>query len=110
MYGDLLAAGDALVGDLGLTSARVQVLAPIALSPVPLPVAHIARNMGLTRQGRSAAGPTRCGPTASSVSNPIRISPQGHGVWRRRAGGHQPFELPSHGRSAGPMPYSWSLG
>jgi DNA-binding MarR family transcriptional regulator len=48
--GELLAAGDTLVGDLGLTSARWQVLGAIALSPVPLPVAHIARNMGLTRQ------------------------------------------------------------
>ena len=50
LNGDLLAAGDALVGDLGLTSARWQVLGAIALSPVPLPVAHLARNMGLTRQ------------------------------------------------------------
>jgi DNA-binding MarR family transcriptional regulator len=50
LNGDLLAAGDALVGDLGLTSARWQVLGAITLSPVPLPVAHIARNMGLTRQ------------------------------------------------------------
>lgn len=50
LNGDLLAAGDALVGDLGLSSARWQVLGAIALSPVPLPVAHIARNMGLTRQ------------------------------------------------------------
>ena len=50
LNGDLLAAGDALVGDLGLTSARWQVLGAIAFSPVPLPVAHIARNMGLTRQ------------------------------------------------------------
>jgi len=50
MNGDLLAAGDALVGDLGLTSARWQVLGAIALSAAPLPVAHIARNMGLTRQ------------------------------------------------------------
>ena len=50
LNGDLIAAGDALVGDLGLTSARWQVLGAIALSPVPLPVAHIARNMGLTRQ------------------------------------------------------------
>lgn len=48
--GDLLAAGDAMVGDLGLTSARWQVLGAIALSPVSLSVAHIARNMGLTRQ------------------------------------------------------------
>lgn len=50
LNGRLLAAGDALVGDIGLTSARWQVLGAIALSPAPLPVAHIARNMGLTRQ------------------------------------------------------------
>ena len=50
LNGRLLSAGDALVADLGLTSARWQVLGAIALSPVPLPVPHIARNMGLTRQ------------------------------------------------------------
>jgi DNA-binding MarR family transcriptional regulator len=50
LNGRLLAAGDALVADLGLTSARWQVLGAIALSAVALPVAHIARNMGLTRQ------------------------------------------------------------
>jgi DNA-binding MarR family transcriptional regulator len=50
LNGDLLAAGDGLVKDLGLTSARWQILGAIALSPVSLPVAHIARNMGLTRQ------------------------------------------------------------
>ena len=50
LNGALLTAGDSLVGDLGLTSARWQVLGAISLSPVPLPVAHIARNMGLTRQ------------------------------------------------------------
>jgi len=50
LNGCLLAAGDALVADLALTSARWQVLGAIALSAVPLPVAHIARNMGLTRQ------------------------------------------------------------
>lgn len=50
LNGALLAEGDALVLDLGLTSARWQVLGAIALSPVRLPVAHIARNMGLTRQ------------------------------------------------------------
>ncbi len=50
LNGELLAAGDTLVGDLGLTSARWQVLGAIALSPMLLPVAHLARNMGLTRQ------------------------------------------------------------
>ena len=50
LNGRLLVAGDALVVDVGLTSARWQVLGAIALSPTPLPVAHISRNMGLTRQ------------------------------------------------------------
>lgn len=50
LNGDLIEGGDALVDDLGLTSARWQVLGAVALSPVPLPVAHIARNMGLARQ------------------------------------------------------------
>jgi DNA-binding MarR family transcriptional regulator len=50
LNGRLLAAGDELVADLGLTSARWQVLGAMALSPVPLSVAQIARNMGLTRQ------------------------------------------------------------
>src|SRR3712207_7347407 len=50
LNGRLLAAGDALVRDLGLTSARWQVLGAVAMSPAPLPVSHIARNMGLSRQ------------------------------------------------------------
>jgi DNA-binding MarR family transcriptional regulator len=50
LNGRCLAAGDALVAGAGLTSARWQVLGAMALSPSPLPVAHIARNMGLTRQ------------------------------------------------------------
>ena len=50
LNGRLLASGDALVGDLGLTSARWQVLGATVLSPVPLSVAQIARNMWLTRQ------------------------------------------------------------
>ncbi len=50
LNGRLLEAGDALLADTGLTSARWQVLGAIALSTVPLPVSHIARNMGLSRQ------------------------------------------------------------
>ncbi len=48
--GALLAAGDSLVAPLGLTSARWQVLGSIALSDQALPVAHLARVMGLSRQ------------------------------------------------------------
>jgi DNA-binding MarR family transcriptional regulator len=50
LNGELLAAGDSLLADLGLTSARWQVLGAMDLSSSALPVAHIARNMGLTRQ------------------------------------------------------------
>jgi DNA-binding MarR family transcriptional regulator len=50
LNGELLIAGDALVADLGLTSARWQVIGAIGLSPNPLPVAHVARSMGLSRQ------------------------------------------------------------
>jgi DNA-binding MarR family transcriptional regulator len=48
--GLLLAEGDCLVADLGLSSARWQVLGAVALAPSAMPVAWIARNMGLTRQ------------------------------------------------------------
>ncbi|TWF95390.1 MarR family winged helix-turn-helix transcriptional regulator [Saccharopolyspora dendranthemae] len=48
--GLLLAAGDRLADAEGLTSARWQVLGAIALAHEPLPVPHIARQMGLTRQ------------------------------------------------------------
>jgi DNA-binding MarR family transcriptional regulator len=50
LNGALIAAGDRLVADLDLTSARWQVLGVIANVPVPLSVASIARTIGLTRQ------------------------------------------------------------
>jgi DNA-binding MarR family transcriptional regulator len=46
--GRLLAAGDLLAKPLSLTSSRWQVLG--AIEEQPLPVAQIARNMGLARQ------------------------------------------------------------
>jgi len=71
LNGNLLAAGDALVGDLGLSSARWQVLGTIALSPVPLPVAHIARNMGLTRQAvQRSVDELRADGLVGLVANP----------------------------------------
>jgi DNA-binding MarR family transcriptional regulator len=50
LNGRLLAAGDRLVAPLGLTSARWQVLGAVAMAGRAEPVAHIARDMGLTRQ------------------------------------------------------------
>ncbi len=51
LNGRLLAAGDRLTEDVGLTSARWQVLGAIALADSPQPVSNLARTMGLTRQG-----------------------------------------------------------
>lgn len=48
--GLLLAAGDVISADEGLTSARWQVLGAVALAERPLTVPQIARRMGLTRQ------------------------------------------------------------
>jgi DNA-binding MarR family transcriptional regulator len=47
--GRLIRAGDVLTRDLGLTSARWQVLGAIA--PAPKTVAQVAREFELTRQG-----------------------------------------------------------
>ena len=46
----LLAAGDRLVADLGLTSARWQILGAIVATERPQPVAWLARDMGANRQ------------------------------------------------------------
>lgn len=48
--GRLAETGNALVRPAGLTTAWWQVMGALGYSPVPLPVSHIARNMGLTRQ------------------------------------------------------------
>jgi len=46
----LTAAGDVLVADLGLTSARWQVMGAVATVPGACTVSDVARAMGLTRQ------------------------------------------------------------
>lgn len=50
LNGRLLAAGDRLVADVGLTSARWQVLGAIHYAQGPQTVSWLARSMGLTRQ------------------------------------------------------------
>ena len=51
LNGSLQIAGDRLVADLGLTSARWQILGAIAYSERPESVAWHARTMGVHRQG-----------------------------------------------------------
>lgn len=53
--GLILAAGNVLAADEGLTSARWHVLGAIALAGRPLTVPQIARRVGLTRQSVQAS-------------------------------------------------------
>jgi DNA-binding MarR family transcriptional regulator len=46
----MLAAGDRLVAELGLTSARWQILGAIVATERPQPVAWLARDLGANRQ------------------------------------------------------------
>ncbi|MFN3912385.1 MarR family winged helix-turn-helix transcriptional regulator [Hyphomonas sp.] len=50
LNGRLLAAGDRLVAETGLTSARWQVLGAIHFAGEPQTVSWLARSLGLTRQ------------------------------------------------------------
>lgn len=49
-HGALMAAGERITADQGLTAARWQVLSTVARADRPEPVANVARIMGLTRQ------------------------------------------------------------
>ena len=51
LNGRLVLRGDRLVSELGLTSARWQVLGALAYAEQPESVASHARNMGVNRQG-----------------------------------------------------------
>ena len=51
LNGRLLVTSDRLIAELGLTSARWQVLGAVHLAQAPQPVAWLARSMGLNRQG-----------------------------------------------------------
>jgi DNA-binding MarR family transcriptional regulator len=87
--GLLLASGDRLAEEEGLTSARWQVLGAIALAGRPLTVPQIARRMGLTRQsvhatvGRLAAhGVVELMPNADHQrSQLVRLTPLGQAKW-----------------------------
>lgn len=50
LHGALIERGDGLVGPVGLTAARWQVISCVGRASHPAPVAHIAREMGLSRQ------------------------------------------------------------
>jgi DNA-binding MarR family transcriptional regulator len=88
LNGDLVALGDALTADIGLTSARWQVMGAVALASAPLTIAQAARNMGLTRQS------VRRIANELAAEGFIRFAPNPH---HQRA---KLVELTAKGRSA----------
>jgi DNA-binding MarR family transcriptional regulator len=84
--GLLLAAGNRLAEEEGLTAARWQVLGAVALAGRPLTVPQIARRMGLTRQAvQASANRLISEGLAESGENPdhrrsplIRLTELGH--------------------------------
>ena len=50
LHGSLMDSGERLVQPIGLTAARWQVISSIARASQSGPVAHVARDMGLSRQ------------------------------------------------------------
>lgn len=77
LSGTLVAAGDRMVEDLGLTSAKWQLLGAIAEAPVPLTLAALARRRGISRQGiRITARSLVATGHLRSVDNPDHRSAQ----------------------------------
>lgn len=99
LNGCLLAAGDALVQDLGLTSARWQVLGAVALQQAPAPVAHLARTMGLSRQNvQRIANELAASGLLEFAPNPhhqraklVLLSEHGRAVYARAAARQAPW-------------------
>ncbi len=95
LNGRLLGAGDRLTHDLGLSSARWQVM--YAVVDGPLPAAQIARTMGLTRQSvQRTVDRLAAEGLVTFAENPyhqraklVRLTDRGHEllqeVWRRQA-------------------------
>ena len=71
LNGALIALGDSITAPLGLTSARWQVMGAIAEAQGSLPVASLARNMGLVRQSvQRIVGELSEGGLARLADNP----------------------------------------
>lgn len=91
LNGRLLVAGDRLTKNIGLTSARWQVLGILRNIDTPLTVAQIARNMGLQRQSVQRTVDVLCREgLLRMVDNPrhrrarlIVLTPKGWTVVRR---------------------------
>ena len=74
LNGRLLAAGDHLVSDLGLTSARWQVLGAIAHSAKPAAGGVAGAKHGIQIARVFSASSTRCERTTSSSCAPTRTT------------------------------------
>jgi DNA-binding MarR family transcriptional regulator len=90
LNGALLSEGDRITRDLGLSSARWQVLGALELAGHPLSVSQIARNMGLARQSvQRIANELEADALVAFADNPdhrraklVLLTSQGHAAYR----------------------------
>ncbi len=95
----ILSAGDRLVGDLGLTSARWQILGAIARIEQPQSVAGLARNLGANRQNvQRIVNDLRTGGFLSFEVNPrhrraqlVLLTDKGREAYREAMGRQAPW-------------------
>ena len=91
LNGRFIVEGDRLTKDIGLTSARWQVLGTLRADDTPLTVAQIARNMGLQRQSVQRTVDIMCGEgLLRMIDNPrhrraklVVLTPKGWTVLRK---------------------------
>ncbi len=91
LNGRLLGWSDAVAKDLGMTSARWQVLGTLVRAKTPITVAEVARRMGLTRQSvQRIADDLTTSKHTSYVDNPdhqrwkqVAVTPAGKAVFQK---------------------------
>lgn len=99
LNGQFLSAGDGLVADIGLTSARWQVLGALYYAGAPQTVSILARSMGLTRQTvQRTANDLAASGLIAFRANPahrraqlILFTPQGRSVYAAASARQTPW-------------------
>lgn len=99
LNGCLIESGNALVKDLGITSARWQVLGALTLSDTQMTVPDIARVMGLTRQSVQRLVNEMVNDGILGFENNIRhkrskivkLLPKGHDLYSRAMARQKPW-------------------
>lgn len=97
----LTAAGDMLVADLGLTSARWQVMGAVVTSPAARTVSDLARTLGLARQSvQRVVNDLESSGLVHLAGNPhhararlVALTPKGEAAYAEASARRHPWSL-----------------